>query len=74
MSDLAFDPALQGHAPVARPKLDQGMTFGTVLLFVGIMTAGVLYVAYSLYADIAQAGTAVNSESSSDATSFAIWL
>ncbi len=43
-------------APVARPKLDQGMNFGTVMLFLGILTAGVLYVAYALYVDITETG------------------
>ncbi len=57
MSEAAFDPALASREPVARPQLDQGMNFGTVVLFVGILTAGLLFVAYSIAMDISAAGT-----------------
>jgi PiT family inorganic phosphate transporter len=52
---------MQAHAPAAKPSLDQGMNFGTFILFLGILTAGLLFVAYSIYSDISQAGTAVTS-------------
>ncbi len=58
MSDIALDQAQPTAAStVKRPKLDHGMNFGTVLLFLGLLTAGALFVAYSVYADIAASGT-----------------
>jgi PiT family inorganic phosphate transporter len=50
LSDIALDPALAGSA-TKRPKLDHNSGMATILLFVGLLTAGLLYVAYSLYVD-----------------------
>ena len=40
----------------SRPDLNQGVSLISVVLFVGILTAGLLYTTYSLYADISAAG------------------
>src|SRR5262245_15051460 len=39
------------HAP-SRPKLTTEVNFGTLILFVGLLAGGVLFTAYSLYADV----------------------
>jgi PiT family inorganic phosphate transporter len=44
---------------VHRPHLDAGHDPRQMYLFFGILTAGLLYIAYSVYADIAQAGAEV---------------
>jgi inorganic phosphate transporter, PiT family len=36
----------------SRPKLTTEVNFGTLILFVGLLAAGVLFTAYSLYADV----------------------
>jgi PiT family inorganic phosphate transporter len=40
-----------GHHATERPKMDHSSGIGTLLLFVGILVAGMLYVAWSLYVD-----------------------
>src|SRR5690242_3558697 len=40
----------------SRPDLNQGVSLISVILFIGILTAGLLYTTYSLYADISAAG------------------
>jgi len=49
-----------GHPSTTRPKLDQGFGIGPLLLFGGLLAAGILYTAYSLYSDTSasQVGTA----------------
>jgi PiT family inorganic phosphate transporter len=42
------------------PNLDQGVNFISVVLFGGILAAGLLFAAYSLYVDISEAGTSVH--------------
>ena len=54
---MTLDPAMQAHPSAGRPKLDQGMNFGTFILFIGILTAGLLFVAYSIYSDVEAAGS-----------------
>ena len=54
---MTLNPAMQAHTPAGRPKLDEGMNFGTFILFLGILTAGLLFVAYSIYSDVEAAGT-----------------
>ncbi|MFO0993620.1 MAG: inorganic phosphate transporter [Hyphomicrobiales bacterium] len=43
----------------SRPRLDGGMNIATMVLFGGVMAAGLLFTAYSLYVDISDAGTTV---------------
>src|SRR5689334_3517278 len=43
----------------SRPNLDQGANFITIVLFGGVLAAGLLFTAYSLYVDISEAGTSV---------------
>jgi PiT family inorganic phosphate transporter len=47
--------------PASRPNLDKGFNPLTMILFCGIMAAGVLFVAYSIYADVEATGTRVTS-------------
>jgi PiT family inorganic phosphate transporter len=61
LSEATFDPALATGQTVAKPRLDQGMNFGTFILFMGILGAGLLFVAYSIYQDIEAAGTPATS-------------
>ncbi len=42
-----------------RPDLDQGLNLISVILFGGVLAAGLLFTAYSLYVDISEAGTSV---------------
>ncbi len=61
MTDIPFNSAL-GAAPVqpaSRPNLDKGFNPLTMILFFGILAAGLLYVAYSIYADIDATGMRV---------------
>jgi inorganic phosphate transporter, PiT family len=63
MTDMALpgsiEPAKEGQS--GGPKLDQGINPITAILFVGVLAAGVLFVAYSIYNDIDAAGTKVTS-------------
>jgi len=43
----------------SRPNLDQGANLITIVLFGGVLAAGLLFTAYSLYVDISEAGTMV---------------
>jgi PiT family inorganic phosphate transporter len=42
-----------------RPDLDQGLNLISVILFGGVLAAGLIFTAYSLYVDISEAGTSV---------------
>ena len=60
MTDVAFDPAVGDPSPVqpaSRPNLDKGFNPLTMILFFGILAAGLLYVAYSIYSDVDATGT-----------------
>src|SRR5437762_2511593 len=62
MTDVAFDRAVADPAPIqpaSRPNLDKGFNPLTMILFFGILAAGLLYVAYSIYADIDATGMRV---------------
>ena len=64
MTDLALNSSLADGAPIqpaARPNLDKGFNPLTMILFFGILAAGLLYVAYSIYADVDATGTRVTS-------------
>lgn len=50
MTDMSLNQA-GGHHATERPKMDHSSGIGTLLLFVGILVAGMLYVAWSLYVD-----------------------
>jgi inorganic phosphate transporter, PiT family len=54
MTDLALPGSIEPAA--RRPNLDKGFNPLTMILFGGILAAGLLFVAYSLYADIAATG------------------
>lgn len=47
--------------PASRPNLDKGFNPLTMILFFGILAAGALFVAYSIYADVQATGTRVTS-------------
>ena len=60
MTDVAFDRAVADPAPIqpaSRPNLDKGFNPLTLILFFGILAAGLLFVAYSIYADVDATGT-----------------
>jgi PiT family inorganic phosphate transporter len=59
MADVAALPGSIEPAGHGGPKLDQGVNPLTVILFLGVLAAGVLYVAYSIYSDIDAAGSKV---------------
>ena len=46
-----------GPGQHSRPDLDQGSNIITIVLFGGILAAGLLFTAYSLYTDISDSGT-----------------
>src|SRR5213080_4529508 len=61
MTDMTLNSAL-GEAPVqpaARPNLDKGFNPLTMILFFGILAAGLLFVAYSIFADVGATGARV---------------
>ncbi|HYZ40750.1 MAG TPA: inorganic phosphate transporter [Stellaceae bacterium] len=57
MTDAALQ-AQEGRSTIAvRPSLDRGFDPRTAMVFLGLLGAGLLFVAYSLYADIDASGT-----------------
>jgi inorganic phosphate transporter, PiT family len=58
MSDFALPGSIE---PAHRPELDKGFNPLTMILFAGILAGGLLYVAYSLYADLDATGTKITS-------------
>ena len=66
MTDFALSQPLNGTTggpiqPASRPNLDKGFNPLTMIIFFGILAVGLLFVAYSIYADIDSAGTKVQS-------------
>src|SRR5882724_10362721 len=64
MTDMTLNSSLADGAPIqpaARPNLDKGFNPLTMILFFGILAAGLLYVAYSIYSDVDATGTKVTS-------------
>ena len=62
MTDLALNSQMGDAAPVqpaSRPNLDKGFNPLTMILFLGILAAGLLFVAYSIYDDVGATGTRV---------------
>ena len=62
MTDIAALPgSIEPAAQSSGPKLDQGINPLTLILFMGVLAAGTLYAAYSIYSDIDAAGANVSS-------------
>lgn len=64
MTDITLNSSLAEGAPVqpaSRPNLDKGFNPLTMIIFFGILAAGLLFVAYSIYADVGATGTRVTS-------------
>src|SRR5438552_1089 len=62
MTDVALNSSLDGAEPVqpaSRPNLDKGFNPLTMILFFGILAAGLLFVAYSIYADVDATGAKI---------------
>ena len=64
MTDFALNQTMSGKSsgpvqPASRPNLDKGFNPLTMILFFGILAAGLLFVAYSIYADVEETGTKV---------------
>jgi inorganic phosphate transporter, PiT family len=61
MSDFALNQSIDGRPiqPAARPNLDKGFNPLTMIIFFGILAAGLMFVAYSIYVDVNATGTKV---------------
>ena len=62
MSDITLNSGIadgQTIEPASRPNLDKGFNPLTMILFFGILAAGAIFVAYSIYVDIDATGTKV---------------
>jgi PiT family inorganic phosphate transporter len=62
MSDLALPGSIEPAASTSsdgRPNLDKGFNPLTMIFFFGVMAAGLLFVAYSIYADVDATGAKV---------------
>jgi inorganic phosphate transporter, PiT family len=56
MTDVALGGAVGTTVPSSRPTLDKGFNPLTAIIFFGILAAGLLFVAYSLYVDVSETG------------------
>jgi inorganic phosphate transporter, PiT family len=61
MTDITALPGSIEPAGHGGPKLDQGVNPLTLILFMGVLAAGLLFAAYSIYSDIDAAGSKVTS-------------
>ena len=59
MTDFALPGSLQPAKPSKRPDLDKGFNPLTMIVFLGILGAGLLFVAYSIYVDVGATGARV---------------
>ena len=62
MTDMTLNSSISEGAPIqpaARPNLDKGFNPLTMILFFGILAAGMLFVIYSIYADVDATGVKV---------------
>jgi PiT family inorganic phosphate transporter len=61
MSDFALNQSIDDRPiqPAARPNLDKGFNPLTMIIFFGILAAGLMFVAYSIYVDVNATGTKV---------------
>src|SRR5713101_3920448 len=57
MTDAALQTQAGTSVHAVRPSLDRGFDPRTALVFLGLLGAGLLFVAYSLYADVDASGT-----------------
>jgi inorganic phosphate transporter, PiT family len=58
-ADIALPGSIEPAAQHGGPKLDHGYNPLSIILFMGVIAAGILFVAYSIYADINAAGTRI---------------
>ena len=64
MTDFALNQTIDQDGPIqpaSRPNLDKGFNPLTMIIFFGILAAGLLFVTYSIYADVNATGTKVTS-------------
>lgn len=64
MTDTSIDKMMAGSGPIepaSRPNLDKGFNPLTMIMFFGILAAGAMFVAYSIYVDVQATGTRVTS-------------
>src|SRR6202171_1392560 len=61
MTDAALQVGAGSGTIAVRPKLDGTLDPRTAFIFLGLLGAGLLFVAYSLYADVDAAGTKITS-------------
>jgi PiT family inorganic phosphate transporter len=63
MTDFTINHRAGGSQiePASRPNLDKGFNPLTMILFFGVLAAGMLFVAYSIYSDVEATGTRVTS-------------
>jgi Phosphate transporter family len=62
MTDTALQaPPIEPAARSSGPNLDKGFNPLTLIIFMGVMAAGLLYVAYSVYSDVEATGTKITS-------------
>src|ERR1700694_4946236 len=66
MTDFTLNQSIDGTTggpiqPASRPNLDKGFNPLTMIIFFGIIAAGLLFVTYSIYADVDATGTKVTS-------------
>src|SRR6202163_108205 len=62
MTDISLNSSLTSGGPIqpaSRPNLDKGFNPLTMIIFFGILAAGLLFVAYSIYADVDATGVKV---------------
>lgn len=59
MTAISSTDTASPHVESPRPKLEQPMGIKTILIFLAIMALGLFFAAYSIYGDIAAAGTPV---------------
>ena len=59
MSDIALPGSIE-PATASGPKLDHSVNPLTAILFLGVITAGIVFVAYSIYVDIDATGTKIS--------------
>ena len=61
MTDIALSEGIEGGPvePAARPNLDKGFNPLTMIIFFGILAAGLLFVSYSIYSDVDATGAKI---------------
>jgi PiT family inorganic phosphate transporter len=60
MTNVAMQaPPIEPAGPSSRPDLDKGFNPLSLILFVGLLTGGFLYVVYSVYSDVNASGTKI---------------